>query len=162
LVEGEPEVFPVRSGDLEDIRRLAGHRLLAGRGDLELVALEGHERDGNNLDIDHPLLASETVGIEVGQIVAEVAPSLVAGADRLPATEVSGDFGSVVVEPLHGYLGIELVLVVHESDRSLGLPGDDRRFGKLLFAASRLNRLVDYGLRVLRAGRADEGEKQRE
>src|SRR5262245_11983343 len=54
-----------------------------------------------------------------------------------------------MIESLHGRFRLDVVVIVVECNRALGLPGDRLGPLELLFAAERLDSLVEDGVEVL-------------
>ena len=81
LSKRDREVLAVGPGHLEDDGRFVAHLFLAAGLVLEAFALERHERDRDDLEIDAALLVGEAVAFQLRGIVTELAPALVAGED---------------------------------------------------------------------------------
>ena len=81
LVEGDREVLAVGPGHLDDDGRFVTHFFFAAGLVLEAFALERHERDRDDLEIDAALFVGDAVAFELREVVAELAPALVAGKD---------------------------------------------------------------------------------
>src|SRR5262249_67994 len=111
LVEGDSKVLAVRTGDFQDGGRLVADLLLAGCFALEAAALERHEQDRDDGEIDVALLASDAVALDLAGIVAELAPAFVAVENHDTLELVVAELPPEVIESLEGRLGSHFIFI---------------------------------------------------
>src|SRR5262249_24213068 len=129
--------------------RLVGDLFFPGGFQLEAVAVERHESDRNDVEIDRPLLVGEALSFQVTGVITELAPALGAVNDHDGIELVVAELSSILVETLDGHLTVEFVLIVVERNRALGLPGKRLDLVELLRAAQGTDRLSKDRLCVL-------------